>query len=126
MIRSAAATRPAVPPHLTFDDMITVLTPCLLGAEFRVGRVLLPACLYFRERFVGPEITITKTATTHQTKASSHASRTESAPVNIGEKKLPETALLAACINMTISTLMTLVNTQLEDDHCGNDQHDIG
>jgi hypothetical protein len=26
-IRSPAATTPAIPPHLTFDDMITLLHP---------------------------------------------------------------------------------------------------
>jgi hypothetical protein len=35
-------------------------------------------------------MTITKIATTVQTRASIHDWRTESAPVNIGEKKLPE------------------------------------
>ena len=112
MIKSAAATRPAIPPHLTFDDMITLLACLGTGSESGSAS----SCLwYLREKFVGPEITITRTATTHQTKASNHASRTESAPVNIGEKKLPDTALLAACINMMINTLpLALLNTQLK------------
>ena len=60
-------------------------------------------------------MTITRTATTVQTRASIHDSRTESAPENIGEKKLPETALFAACISMMISTLpLALLNTQLK------------
>ena len=41
MIKSAAATRPAIPPHLTFDDMITLLA-CLELIPSR--EVLLPAC----------------------------------------------------------------------------------
>jgi SRSO17 transposase len=68
-----------------------------------------------RERVVGPATTITKTATTAQTKASNHDWRIESAPENIGEKKLPETALFAACISMMISTLPpVLLKTQLK------------
>ena len=40
-------------------------------------------------------------------------------PGNIGEKKLPETALFAACINMMISTLpLALLNTQLKTISC--------
>jgi hypothetical protein len=50
-------------------------------------------------------MTITKIATTVQTMASSQDRRIESPSENIGEKKLPETALLAACINMMIRTL---------------------
>ena len=62
-----------------------------------------------------------------QTKASNHASRTESAPENIGEKKLPETALFAACINMMISTLpLALLNTQLKTITAAKNQHDVG
>jgi hypothetical protein len=48
-------------------------------------------------------MTITKTATMAQTKASNQDWRTESAPENIGGKKLPATALFAACINMMIN-----------------------
>jgi hypothetical protein len=42
--------------------------------------------------------TSTKIAMTVQTNASSHDWRIESLPENIGEKKLPETVLFAACI----------------------------
>jgi hypothetical protein len=56
----------------------------------------------------------TKIATTLQTKASSHDWRIESPPENIGEKKLPETVLFAACITMMINTLpRALLKTQL-------------
>jgi hypothetical protein len=59
-------------------------------------------------------MTITKIATTVHTRASIHDWRTESAPVNIGEKKLPEMVLFAACITMMINTLpRALLKTQL-------------
>src|SRR5919112_425118 len=66
-----------------------------------------------RERCSGPVATTTTTATAHHNAASSHDSLTESAPENIGEKKLPEMVLFMACSSITISTLPSaLLNTQ--------------
>jgi hypothetical protein len=71
--------------------------------------------LCLRERSSGPARRITTIATTHHTTASNHDCLTESAPENIGEKKLPEMVLFEACISMMISTLpRALLNTQLK------------
>ena len=47
-IKSAAATRPAIPPHLTFDDMITLLA-LLDDTRFRVGKCFLLLVVLARE-----------------------------------------------------------------------------
>ena len=49
-----------------------------------------------RERCLDPATITTTIATTHHTAASSHDCLTESAPENMGEKKLPETVLFMA------------------------------
>src|SRR5215207_6364387 len=68
-----------------------------------------------RERCVGPAQMITAIAAQHHTPASSHDCRIESAPLNMGEKKLPDMVLFAACITMMISTLPpTLLKTALK------------
>lgn len=69
---------------------------------------------------------MTKIAMTHQTRASSQDFRAESAPENIGEKKLPEIAWFAACSTITINTLpRALLNNQLTTMTAAN-QHDVG
>jgi hypothetical protein len=66
-----------------------------------------------RERCSGPVATTTTIATAHHSTASSHDCLTESAPENIGEKKLPEMVLFIACIIIAINTLPSaLLNTQ--------------
>src|SRR5215207_818487 len=79
------------------------------------GRAAPSSCfLCLRERCFGPATITTAIATTHHTTASNHDCLTESAPENIGEKKLPEMVLFMACISMTISTLpLALLNTQV-------------
>ena len=69
--------------------------------------------LCLRDRCSGPVATTTTIATATQSAASSHDSLTESAPENIGPKKLPEMVLFIACITMAINTLpLALLNTQ--------------
>ncbi len=61
--------------------------------------------LRWRDRCAGPA---------QRTTASSQDCLTESAPENVGEKKLPETVLFMACIIMIISPLtLSLLNTLL-------------
>src|SRR5829696_6246230 len=70
--------------------------------------------LCVRDKCAGPAKMTTTIATAHHTAASIHDCLTESAPENMGEKKLPEMVLFMACIIMMISTLpLALLNTQL-------------